>query len=317
MNSSPDQNYFWQINGGKILGGSGTQQVQVKWSNQDTGRIEVHVVNQQSRCDSVVSKTVQIFEASAISPRDTAGCEDLKLQFTGKSNQPNSQYFWDFDNGVSSNKKEPEVTFKEPGFYKVRLRTETSRGCTDTVSTNVTVHEKPFSDFEVLYQRPESFIMAEEDSLVVNNLSKGGKFYEWDFGDGEQSLEKEPVHAYTAYGHYPVSLIVENEHQCTDSSQKVVLVKVPSNIYVPNVFSPNDNDINDEFGISTYNIDKFEIFIFDRWGEIIFRSNNEDFTWDGQYKGAKVQDEVYHYVILAEDENGKQIKKTGRVTVIK
>lgn len=156
----------------------------------------------------------------------------------------------------------------------------------------------------------------EEDSLVLSNLTRNAKYYSWDFGDGHGSYRKEPVHYYDSLGRYPVKLVCESNQGCKDSLTKEVLVKVKSKFYVPTAFSPNKNNINDYFHIGTYNISTFKIIIFNRWGEIIYESYDKDFKWDGYYKGKKVPEGVYHYIVQTVDKNGDEGEKSGHVVVI-
>ncbi len=88
-------------------------------------------------------------------------------------------------------------------------------------------------------------------------------------------------------------------------------------IYVPNVFTPNGDGINDVLTIYAKGITSFSIEIFDRWGQLVFISNYTTISWDGRTNGGvKVSDGVYYYVIKATSESGKDMSRKGTVTVI-
>ena len=90
-------------------------------------------------------------------------------------------------------------------------------------------------------------------------------------------------------------------------------------IYVPNSFTPDGNRYNNTFRISTINIVKFNIQIFNRWGELIFSSDDKNFEWDGSYQGNMVQDGTYVWKIKYSQINNPEedVMMTGHVTVLR
>ena len=88
-------------------------------------------------------------------------------------------------------------------------------------------------------------------------------------------------------------------------------------IYVPNVFTPDGNDYNNTFKAVTQNIEEFEMTIYNRWGEVVFKSYNVDGEWDGYYNGRLSQDGVYVWVIDYVDLNGKKEQLVGHVSIFK
>ena len=90
-----------------------------------------------------------------------------------------------------------------------------------------------------------------------------------------------------------------------------------TNIYIPNAFTPNGDDLNDTFGISGNGISDFTMRIFNRWGEMIFETNDVNYHWDGTHEGRVVQNDVYVYQIYAMGTEEGVIQKTGKVTVLR
>ena len=88
-------------------------------------------------------------------------------------------------------------------------------------------------------------------------------------------------------------------------------------LWIPNSFTPNDDRTNDTFGAYGINIKDFELTIWNRWGELLFISNDLNNRWDGRYKGKVCQDDVYTYKLSYKDVNNKQYTKFGRVTLFK
>ena len=85
--------------------------------------------------------------------------------------------------------------------------------------------------------------------------------------------------------------------------------------YSPNIFTPNDDGINDVFEPQLLNIDmnSYTLFIFDRWGNTIFETNNYNQGWDGKYKGEFVIQDVYSYKILYNTNLGISQEERGRL----
>ena len=87
-------------------------------------------------------------------------------------------------------------------------------------------------------------------------------------------------------------------------------------IYIPNSFTPNGDGLNDTFGIYGESINNFNMQIFNRWGQIIFESNNVTETWDGTYDGRSVPQGAYVYRVTSQGVSGKNTAKNGTVSII-
>ena len=139
----------------------------------------------------------------------------------------------------------------------------------------------------------------------------------WTFGTGDTSNVFEPLYTYQNAGNYPIILYVTSAYGCTDSTIGSIHVRLHENLYIPNAFSPNNNDLNDYFSIVAENIKTLNIIIFDRWGEIIYTSNDKYFKWDGTYNGDRVQQGIYGYIITAKGYTGDENTYKGTLTVVK
>ena len=115
-----------------------------------------------------------------------------------------------------------------------------------------------------------------------------------------------------------MSLIAINEFGCFDTTiYQVVISPATFTLFVPNSFTPNNDEHNDLFVIKGLDIIEFNIKIFNRWGRMIFESNSLDKYWDGTYNGNFVQQEKYTYLITVSDLNDNSHKFPGIVTLIK
>jgi gliding motility-associated-like protein len=133
-----------------------------------------------------------------------------------------------------------------------------------------------------------------------------------------------PSHAYeedAPYTYY-VTQWVQNTYGCKDSITKPVEIKPTWGFYIPNAFTPNGDGINEGFKGTGYGIDNttYNLWIFDRWGNMIFYSNDMEKTWDGRIQGKSgdiVQEDVYVWKVRFSDYTGRRHEYKGTVSVVK
>jgi gliding motility-associated-like protein len=167
-----------------------------------------------------------------------------------------------------------------------------------------------------------SFISSVNSGVVdllieLNNTSSGATDYIWDLGESTSSTLLNPTVTYTVPDEYIITLVASNSHGCSDTASHIITAEINSSVlWVPNVFTPNDDGINDLFYVKSENINNFNAKVFNRWGQILFEWTDLSIGWDGTYKGNKVSDGTYVYVITASDINDTELKKTGIITLL-
>jgi gliding motility-associated-like protein len=135
----------------------------------------------------------------------------------------------------------------------------------------------------------------------------------WDFGDGQLSDLVNPTHDYTQPGMYFVTLTTVNEFGCIGKIERGPIVIKSPDLFIPNVFSPNDDDNNDVFRVQYQGSQPFELQIFDRWGVLLHATRNKELGWKGlNQKGAAVPEGVYFYSLTIADK-----AYTGTVTLVR
>lgn len=138
--------------------------------------------------------------------------------------------------------------------------------------------------------------------------------WSWDFNDNSaKSVLENPKYLYSDTGNYLVSLFVENEFNCIDSIQKQIRINDIPNLYIPNAFTPNNDGNNDVFQVIGVEIDEFEIFIYNKWGEVLFNSENKNSGWNGE----NVMDGIYLYKLNVRFKNGQYKSVNGSVALIR
>jgi len=116
-----------------------------------------------------------------------------------------------------------------------------------------------------------------------------------------------------------VTLTVTDSAGCTNAaiSRNLVIVEEPLNVFAPNAFSPNGDGLNDYFEIKTQLVKRLQVTIYDRFGNIIYQSNDVNFKWDGTVNGSPAPEGAYVYTIKGEFYNGKSFEQKGSVTIIR
>ena len=189
--------------------------------------------------------------------------------------------------------------------------------CRGTYSGNatITVNPLPLSEF-IFFPQPTDL-----DNPHINfiNHSFGHNSSIWDFGDGSTLNDtiSKLIHTYTDTGHYKVNLAVSNEFGCTDTIEYTIIIDPVFIIYIPDAFTPNGDGINDAFGPSVYGIIEFEMKIYDRWGGLIYLTDDKSLPWDGTMNGNKIQGGIYSYSIVATDMKDKPHKFVGVFTLFR
>ena len=223
-------------------------------------------------------------------PDITTGCQPLTVNFTSYANNSSYDYYWDFgdinSNDNNSMDINPSHIYEDEGTYSVTLTAKTDSGCTNslTVPDLITVYKKPISKFT----SDKDIASVVNPQINYYNLSSYASTYHWMFGDGDSSIIFSPSHMYPMNPNvwYDVTLIVKTEHNCVDTSYDKIFIRDEYTFYAPTAFTPDGDGINDYWfvvghGISNKN---FKLFVFDRWGEIIWQTTNQYDKWDGTVK---------------------------------
>lgn len=149
--------------------------------------------------------------------------------------------------------------------------------------------------------------------------------WKWNFGDSHSTLAndtsilKNPVHTYDYVGTYTVSLLVINSFGCQDTVRKIVTVEDDFAIYIPNAFSPENGDgQNDVFKVagSGFLTETFDLAIYDRWGALVYKTNDVSKGWDGTIKGKAAKQDIYIYKIKLKDYKNRSKEFVGHLTLL-
>jgi gliding motility-associated-like protein len=148
------------------------------------------------------------------------------------------------------------------------------------------------------------------------NDSKDASKYTWSFDDGAESIATDISHTFSKARNYSVKLVAMNDLECIDSTTKDIIVY---DLTIPNVFSPNGDNINDVFIINSTGIASIAVEIYNRWGTKIYEWNSLKGGWDGRsmVSGLPCEEGTYYYIVKEKDIFGKTIDKTGFITLVR
>jgi gliding motility-associated-like protein len=279
-------------------------------------------------CTSTAQVTVNVNQLPGINftPVTASGCSPVTVSFTDLSSvaPPSTitSWLWNFgDNGSgnsnTSTLQNPSHTYISSGSFTVRLTVTTNNGCTttDSIINLVTVYPNPVASF---HATPTVATLSEALIRFINT-SQNYDSVQWDFGDNHTSIQISPTHTYTDTGTFSVMLITTTVHGCSDTAYGDIIVKPDFSFYVPNVFTPNHDGVNEVFAGVGVNVKQSTMYIYDRWGEIIFQSNSLETPWDGTVTGSDkiAQEGVYVYLINIVDIFDRKHQYIGSVTLLK
>jgi gliding motility-associated-like protein len=270
------------------------------------------------------------------SPDDPDGCPVHCVQFTDNSTVAGAgasiaSWNWGFGDGSANDiTQNPAHCFVNTGFYDITLTVTSNFGCTSTQTAPmmIQVFPIPVADF---HPDPVSADVLDPE-ITFNDFSFPGgsgatiNYWDWDFGDGDTVAVGEPgnpnpTHLYpdVANQQYLVTLVVENSYGCWDTVPHYVYIGPEFTFFIPNAFTPNGDGINDYFQGAGIGIAVYDIWIFDRWGNMIWHTEDLSDKWNGKANGGpeQAQQDVFVWKVKLLDVFGKTHRYMGTVTLVK
>ncbi len=240
------------------------------------------------------------------------GCQPLTVHFTNLNSSTTTIYSWLIE-GNTIGSHTTDWTFNNPGTYEVDLTAVNTGGCSTTMKKPqlINVYALPVADF---ISSP-SYSIYPETEINFSNLSQGAEYTYWEFGDGSTETFYQGKHNYADTGTYRIILYISTNHGCKDTIDGTIRIDGGFSFFIPTAFSPNQDGVNDAFqGYGTF-LDSYKMWIYDRWGLLIYFTDDYNKPWDGSMN-SPVQNDVYVYRIIAEDLKGEEHIYVGSVTLV-
>lgn len=289
----------------------------------------VYTVNADDGCSTAppaIQVTISTYVVPAIDFTSDVvdGCEPLEVNFINNTDQAFlASTNIDYGNGNNQNTTAlfTNQIYSTPGCYDIMVEITTTDGCVSNVllPNYICVYQVPTANFS--YSPNEISLL--DPQVDFTNLSTNADAYLWDFGDGSSSGDIDPSHVYpeTAGGEYPVTLTALTNEGCSHTYTQNVVVSELIQFYVPNTFTPNADAFNPRYEpvfIPGFEPLDYKFQIFNRWGEIMFESQDLSFGWDGAYGGNIVPDGTFIWRMeFRETQTDKVHEYFGHVTVLK
>ncbi len=309
--------YDWNFDGG-MASGSGQGPYQVHWSTAGTKNISLTVTG-----NSCVSEPVtHTIEVSPMPIADfthgiTEGCVPLEVDFTDASTNtiPGVTYKWDFGTGNTSNEQSPIQVFNEPGLHTVSL-TVTNLGCSNTMTVPSLIDAWPVPAAGI--DANPIKVSMKNPVITFNSTSIGDELtYEWLTGDGNTYDVAGFTHTYADSGIYQVQLTTNNKYGCSNTALTTVFVTPRYMLKIPSAFTPNGDGLNDNFTVRGNGVKQYRITIYDKWGRLIWESNDIYSSWDGKINGQPPVSGVYMYHTFFMDDNDEVSEQSGSFVILK
>ena len=321
MVGSPTTTFSWNFGMAASIQNATTLDVSNVHFNQ-SGTIPITLTGNYANCVDTYTSSIYIYPEPTIDFTIEPGlqCVPFEAHFNELCNYVTTlNYSWDFGDGGTSNASNPINTYYNVGSYDVSLMIHADVGCTDTFYLTkydmIQVHPSPVSKFIV--DKDEADIC--HSTIQFIDQSEGGLTYFYMFDNIEGTTVQNPSYTYIEDGlFYPIQYVT-NEFLCVDSSFEKVTI-LPYAIYIPNTFTPDGDEYNNDYKVVTYlPAQSWDFKIYNRWGEIVFETLDQDEFWNGTYKGQKAPDGIYNYHLIYEScENSDNVHELyGFVSLIR
>ncbi len=247
---------------------------------------------------------------------DTVICINEPVRVTAVDKTADS-FAWYFDGAQVMNGTGAGpylINWYSPGSYTVKLQTGTGGCYSDTTEKNITVNPAPVINAQLTNTQA-----CLGDTITI--VASGGSNYLWTVPDQiigfTDNIEKAEVITDAESGNYIVA--GNNEYGCIGRDTLTLSPQSCCDIsFMPDAFSPDNDGRNDLYGpVLKGNLQLIDLRIYNRWGEMIFRSEGVDKKWDGTYKGVPVGMDTYKYYITLECIGGKTVTRQGDITVVR
>jgi len=272
----------------------------------NSGYIYITFTKNYETCIESVTDKIFIYKEPTIAfaVKDELKCAPYNSHLINQSQADTPIYSeWSFGDGSStSTDTHPYHIYDTPGVYDVSLNIFTDSGCIANLSllrpNLIEIFPSPVSNFSVspLVQDEFEAHFTFTDETTVDVVKQW--FY---FGNGAFTPFDPYTYTYPEPGVYHPFQIVENQYGCRDKSYLTIKVNPVIPILVPNAFTPDGDFFNNTFKPVLYKPRKYQMYIYNSWGDLIYFSNDAYGEWDGNYMGKFAPEGVYIWRIIYND----------------
>jgi gliding motility-associated-like protein len=275
-------------------------------------------------CVDTEVQTINYFpvpETIVVAPSSFIGCTPASIFFDNLSFPIDETYdiLWDFGDGGTGTAISPTYLYETPGTYTVSLDIVSPIGCqTDTVFEDlITILPSPVAGFRYSPTEPSNI----EPTVSFFDESQFAISWNYDFGEGLPAYVPNPVYTFRDTGLITVTQIVTHPSGCQDTAIQIIDIRPEVRYFLPNAFTPNEDSENDVFrgnGVME-GATNFELGIWNRWGELIFETNDPFEGWNGRKNnsGELLPNGVYMVLVTFNGPRGEPYEYRGVATLIR
>jgi len=250
-------------------------------------------------------------------------CEPAEFEIINTTTPSMSEFvYWEVDGMPYLNQDTIISQTLMAGNYDIFMMVTSYEGCVDSILFPNALHVDPIPE-ALFHFSPDPVTMFNTD-VTFNNYSYNGDTYQWFFPGGSPATStQEDVEVRYPDGvvdSYDVMLITTSALGCVDTLVKTIVVNPEVILYAPNTFTPDGDEFNQTWNIHIEGVDiyNFELFVFNRWGEVVWESHDPSVGWDGTYKGKLVEEGTYTWIIRVNDQlNDDKHVFNGFINLIK
>lgn len=310
--SYPGAQYIYQWFGGGQPTSISTQQSVDIYSNGTDYRVVVsHSANLTCNVTSEF-QTVEVPIPFTVQLNSTPACTDAEFTVTAATFRTDLTYKWFIDGAEQGESLNQIVRENLPGLYRVEASDD--KGCTQSDELEIIINDPTPSQILPLY----SVCFQEVGTLTVD---PGATYlsYTWINRKTGLVIDTSPTFTTDQPGQFQADLI--NGFQCVTSDAFDVIEDCEVKIIAPNAFRPGSSiETNQTFHLFTEFVSEFEIFVYNRWGELIFHSSEKDFIWNGTLNGVLSPAGSYTWVVKYTKEfggKGETLRQYGGITLVR
>lgn len=319
-NSFGASSYHWDF--GEIGIFNDTSSVfEPTYTYTDTGTYKVTLIAQGLNCTDSTTRTIIISNDQLTTDFSYQGnlCTGFPIQFNSQSTSVNdlvTYWKWNFshDNfNINSNLQNPLIAFPSFGTYDVNLKIFNSRGCNTSITKNLEISEIKVNAYQ-------------DTSMIIGNsvqlFASGASTYLWTqsnygFGKISDSTISNPTFLGTKQGNVVLTVTGTDLDGCSNTDSIKVAISNNARYFVPNAFSPNQDNLNDELKIVLvgYTLKYFKVF--NRRGQQVYYSTDINQGWDGKFKNQTLGMDTYFWVACIENSIKETTIVRGDVILIR
>ncbi|PBQ31427.1 hypothetical protein CNR22_06500 [Sphingobacteriaceae bacterium] len=278
-------------------------------------------VKSESNCVATTTVFVRVYplpQGNLISSRNnlcTPFCTKFSLQKVNNTDQYTNVTFG--VDAINSRDTTRNYCFDIAGSYIASVHYSDTNNCANTTTLVVTANPKPEANFDFKPQNPVAGL--EEVQFYNTTYGEGLGTWEWYLVKNDTSItrERNASYLYKSAGQFPIVLVVTNKWGCIDTAIKVLVVDDEFQMYVPNAFTPNGDGLNDVFMPKGQGVYKYTLEIYNRWGQVVFETNDFQRGWDGTFQGKPCKTETYVWRITVTTDQKENKKYTGQVAIVR